>query len=156
MSASEEPIAATRIHIEGLPRISELLSALLHQLQLAGLFVAYYGTAPKQSDKDFLERFGLRPALLDSIIAVSEIHLSEKVVLGAVPVISNRARWSDPTKLGGYLHVKSSEVLASYLGCWQHAAQYPESAPFRFFRLAFWYWHQQNDFFSALKLMFDF
>jgi tetratricopeptide (TPR) repeat protein len=154
MSESEEP-PATRIRIEGLPRISELLSALLYQLQLAGLFVAYYGTAPKKSDKDFLERFGLRPALLDSIIAVAELHLSEKVVLEKVPVISNRVRWSDPTKLGGYLSVKSSEVLASYLGCWQHAAQYPDSAPFRFLRVAFWYWHQQNDFFSSLKLIID-
>jgi tetratricopeptide (TPR) repeat protein len=154
MSESEE-LPATRINIEGLPRISELLSALLHQLQLAGLFIAYYGTAPRQSDKDFLERFGLRPALLDSIFAVTETYFSEKVRLGAVPVISNRARWSDPTKLGGYLRVKSSEVLASYMGCWQHAAQFPDSAPFRFIRLAFWYWHQQNDFFSSLKLVFE-
>jgi hypothetical protein len=154
MSEAEEPLA-TSIVIEGLPRISDLLSALHRQLQLVGLFVAYYRTAPQKSNKDFLKRFGLRPALLDSIIAIAEIHLSEKILVGEVPVISNRARWSDPTKLGGYLRTKTSEVLASYLGCWQHAAQYPESAAFRFFRLAFWYWHQQNDFFSSLKLMFD-
>lgn len=144
-----------RINIDGMPRMSELLSGLFRQAQLAGQLVGFFGTAPRESDKDFLKRFGMRLPFLNSIAGILETYMPGKFSILPVPVIFNHANWSDSTKLGGYLSIKPSELLASYFGCWQHAAQYPESAAFRFERLAFWYWRERRDPFSVLALLID-
>jgi tetratricopeptide (TPR) repeat protein len=135
------------------------LSELFRQLQLAGIFVAYFEIAPRDSTESFLGRIGLRPALLHSIATAIETYFPGKVSLSCAPAVYNRAQWSNPKKLGGYagrdLTVKPSDLIISYLGCWEQAEQHPASASFRFTRLGFWYWRESGDVFAALTLLLD-
>lgn len=153
MPESAQLAAGNLITIEDMPRISELLSALLRQLQLTGLLIQYFATTPKEATESFLERFGDRPALVSAIASILESYMPGKFSVSTLPVVSNHVRWSDPKKLAGFLSVKLDELLASYLGCWQNVTQYPDSAPFRFLRLSFFYWRECGDVFGALKLL---
>ncbi|MFN0101245.1 MAG: tetratricopeptide repeat protein [Bryobacteraceae bacterium] len=147
------------IRVEMLPYISELLSSLFRQLQFAGLLIANFETAPREPNESFLDRFGLRPALLHSIIAAVEMYMPGVVTICNVPAISNRAHWANPNQLGGYsgrdLVAKPGDIITSYLGCWQHGVQYPRSAPNRFVRLAFWYWLERGNVLDGLGLLLD-
>jgi len=143
------------ITIDGMPQMSAILSGLFKQLQMAALLTEHFETAPSEPAKSFLERFGLRPSLLDSIFTAVDQYMPNSVSMTPVPAISNHARWSSSEILGGYLSVKPGELLASYLGCWQQAADDPEACPFRFPRLAFWYWRETGDVLTALGLLFD-
>jgi hypothetical protein len=156
MTAMCPAVENNPIHIESASRISELLSKLFMQLQLFGLFSAHFQTSLEEA---VLDRLTIRPALLTTVATAIEGSATLALSLSAVPTISNRAQWSSPNKLGGYadrdLTVKLSEIIASYLGCWQNAVEHPDSASFRFIRLAFWYWREKGDVFAALELLAD-
>src|SRR5215208_3642117 len=62
---------------------------------------------------------------LDSIFTAVDQYMPNSVSIPQVPAISNLARGSSPKILGGYLSVKPRELLASYMGCWQQAADHP-------------------------------
>lgn len=143
------------INIDNMPQMSSILSGLFKQLQMAALFTQYFETAPREPTESFLERFGSRPALLNSILTATEMYRPGSVVTDPVPAVANRAHWSSPQDLGGYLSVKPNELLASYLGTWNLGAQSAKSCPFRLIRVGFWYWHRTNDVFAALGLLFD-
>jgi hypothetical protein len=156
---SSTPSPSLIICIDALPQASDIVSNLLRQLQLFGLFTAHFRALRPEEDKSFLDRLGLRPGLLDSILQASDLAFSGSVLIRNVPAISNRARWTRPGELGGYagidIDTTARDLLASYLGCWQHAVQYPKSVPFRFLRLTVWYWRKVDNVLRALGLLLD-
>lgn len=147
------------IRIESLPKISEVLSSLYRQMQFAGLLCANFYRAPRDGGEDVPEQLTQRLALLETILSVVETQMREALTLSGVPAISNRGKWADPKQLGGYtgldLKASGSDIIGSYLGCWQHGFQYPKSLPGRFVRLAFWYWRKTGNVLNAMGLLLD-
>jgi hypothetical protein len=147
------------LQIASLPRLSELLSDLFQQLQLAGLFFANLDVLRFEATESSLSQLWYRRDLLHNIADMLESWKPSALVVSGTPAISNTVLWHSGKALGGYagtdLSVSLSDLLASYRGCWRHAIMYPAFTFTRFTRLGFWYWRERDDVFAALDLLLN-
>lgn len=149
----------SKLRIESLPQLSELLTDLFQQLQISGLLFAYFDLLQPGSDESVLSQLSTRRDILYKIATMLESYMPGALVVSGTPAIANAVQWNNKNDIGGYagadLTVSLSDLLASYRGCWRHAVMYPPFTFTRFARLGFWYWRKKNDPFSALGLLLD-
>jgi hypothetical protein len=108
--------------------VSDFLSIFLEGVALSGVFIAYAQANPAAA----IQRVQDKIAFWHAVTRAVERFLPSMSISDTTPVIYNSVAWSEKALLGGYANreTKLSEVIASYLGCWQEQSNGKQSVRF--------------------------
>jgi hypothetical protein len=142
----------TLVEVDKMPEISNLLSACLFEINIAGLLASLLVGPPER--ERFLSSISQRGKVLMSLFELIEKIPGTSMKLGPMPVLYNSGMWSEGDVLGGYtgphVNVRPTELAVSYIAAWKFKGVYS-----RLVKATIWYILSGRTFEEGFRYLID-